>query len=522
MFKPIFMTLLLVFLLSSTVAAAARPTVVQDIRYSYNNGTVRLVVDVTDSVEFKEIYVENPSRLVVDIQNATLSPKVKKELPINNSTAKRVRVGQFDKSTVRVVVETIAEIKIFMLEGGPAGYRLVIDVIGENPNAKKPETEVFNPPTTPTNPATNTEKDKLKEEKERKEKEEKERLERERKEKEERDRLERERKEKEEKDRLEKERQEKDRLEKERLEKERLEKEEKERKAKEEKDRKERERQERLEKERKEKEEKERKEKERKEKERLEKEEKERKAKEEKERKERERQERLERERARRNNNQNTPPSTHSTTTHTSSEVDKDLEKLMTLKGKVIAIDPGHGGNDAGAIGPSGLMEKTVTLEVALELEKLLKAEGATVIMTRQTDKTVSPAGAKASAIEELQARCDVANKAKADIFISIHADSFTNSSARGTTGYYYSQTEGTASIRLAECIRKALCEQIKTPSRGTKPCNFYVVRNTDMAATLIELAFISNPEEEKIMGSREGVLKCAQGIFDGIEDYFG
>ena len=195
---------------------------------------------------------------------------------------------------------------------------------------------------------------------------------------------------------------------------------------------------------------------------------------------------------------------------------------MTTLKGKVIAIDPGHGGNDAGAIGPSGLMEKTVTLNVALELEKLLKAEGATVIMTRRTDKTVSPAGAKASAIEELQARCDVANKAKADIFISIHADSFTNPTARGTTGYYYSQTEGQSAIRLADCIRKGLCEQIRTPSRGTKPCNFYVVRNTDMAATLIELAFISNPEEEDILGSVEGVLKCAQGIFDGIEDYFG
>ena len=142
--------------------------------------------------------------------------------------------------------------------------------------------------------------------------------------------------------------------------------------------------------------------------------------------------------------------------------------------------------------------------------------------MTRHTDKTVSSAGAKASAIEELQARCDIANSAKANIFISIHADSFNNSSARGTTGYYYSQTVGQASIKLADCIRKALCEQIKTPSRGTKPCNFYVVKNTDMSATLVELAFISNPEEEKLLSSKDGILKCAQGILDGIEDYFG
>ncbi|MBQ9488137.1 MAG: N-acetylmuramoyl-L-alanine amidase [Selenomonadaceae bacterium] len=474
MLKPVFMTLLFLFFFTAT-AMAARPAIVQDVRYSYNNGTVRLVVDVTDYVDFREIYVENPSRLVVDIQNATLSSKVKKELPIENPTAKRVRVGQFDKTTVRVVIETIAEIKTFILEGGPAGYRLVIDVIGTPTVSGAPPSHVETKPSTVTKPSNSEEHEALQKERERQE------------------RLEKERKAKEEKERQEKlEKERKEQLEKER---ERKAKEERERKAKEEK-----ERQEKLEKERKAKAEKERKAKE----------ERERKAKEEKERE-----------------HKNTH-STHSTTTYPSthnphsSEVDKDIESLTTLKGKIIAIDPGHGGNDAGAIGPSGVMEKTVTLNVALELEKLLKAEGATVIMTRRTDKTVSPAGAKASAIEELQARCDIANKAKADIFISIHADSFTNPTARGTTGYYYSQTEGQSAIRLADCIRKALCEQIKTPSRGTKPCNFYVVRNTDMAATLIELAFISNPEEESIMNSVEGVLKCAQGIFDGIEDYFG
>ena len=167
-------------------------------------------------------------------------------------------------------------------------------------------------------------------------------------------------------------------------------------------------------------------------------------------------------------------------------------------------------------------MEKSVTLRVALKLQEMLEAEGAEVIMTRSTDKPVSRKGDKASAIEELQARCDVANKAKAEIFISIHADSFTNPAARGSTGYYYSKTEGTKAKRLADAVRRGICEQLKTPSRGTQPCNFYVVRHTDMAATLIELAFISNKDEEKLLDSEEGIEKAAQGIFDGIEDYFG
>ena len=199
-----------------------------------------------------------------------------------------------------------------------------------------------------------------------------------------------------------------------------------------------------------------------------------------------------------------------------------DLDKITNLKDRLIVIDPGHGGNDAGAIGPTGVMEKNVTLKVSLELKKLLEAEGAKVVLTREGDTTVSSKGAKASDIEELGARCDVANRIGAEIFISIHADSFTRPEARGTTGYYYSKSTTGRGQKLADCIRRNLVEQLGTPSRGTQPCNFYVVKNTDMPATLIELGFISNKEEEKLLDSKEGVMKAAQGIFDGIEDYFG
>lgn len=467
--KTAWLTLLFVALMSVVVQAASRPAAVQDLRYSSDKEKVRIVLDLTNTIEYRDLYLENPSRLVVDIQNAILSPTIKKEFLVNSPLASRIRIGQFNPTTVRIVVESSSEINIFFLDGGPTGYRLVIDVIKV---PTKPAAEIKNSPSTDDDKAKLEAERKAKEEKERKAKEDAERKAKE--------------------------------------EKELKAKEEKERKAKEEKERKIR-----LEAERKAKEEAERKEKE----------ERERKAKEEKERKAKEEKERKAREREQQNSKTEKEKPTHTYPTQPSTptnDVDVDLGKLMTLKGKVIAIDPGHGGNDAGAIGPSGLMEKTVTLNVALELEKLLVAEGATVIMTRHTDKTVSIKGASASAIEELQARCDVANRAKADIFISIHADSFSNPSARGTTGYYYSQTEGRKSIQLADCIRRALCEQIRTPSRGTKPCNFYVVKNTDMPATLIELAFISNPEEESMLGSIEGVLKCAQGIFDGIEDYFG
>ena len=438
--KKIFLSLLVFLFLTQSGEAAnlSDMSKVTGVRYSYGSGTVRIVIDLTKNVDFVESTAENPSRSIIDIKNAWIDPADKVEITLDSLTAKNLRVAQFDSETVRIVIETMAAIKPFKLQGGASGYRLVIDVgnvpFQENPELNKPKDD---------SPPTDTKQ------------------------------LEKERKEQEkqaEKERKEREKQ--------------LEKERKEREKQAEKERKEKEKQER-----------EREKQEKKERERLEKE----RAKQEKENKNKD--------------NQSTNPP---------SELDNDLKQITGLKDKIIVIDPGHGGNDAGAIGPTGVMEKTVTLNVALELERLLTAEGASVIMTRSTDRTVSPNGAKASDIEELQVRCDVANHAKADIFISIHADSFTKPEARGTTGYYYGQSEDDKSRKLADSIRKALCEQIKTPSRGTKPCNFYVVRHTDMPATLVELAFISNPEEEKLLSSKEGVLKAAQGILDGIEDYFG
>ena len=199
----------------------------------------------------------------------------------------------------------------------------------------------------------------------------------------------------------------------------------------------------------------------------------------------------------------------------------EDVKFSPGVKGKKIVLDPGHGGEDSGAIGPSGVTEKSITLQIAKEVEKMLKEAGAKVIMTRTTDTEVSPKHRQATDVDELQARCDVANKAKADIFISIHMDSFTSREASGTTGYYY--TKGSAaSKRLSAAIQSELVAQLKTTSRGVKTCNFYVVRHTKMPATLIEVAFVSNPKEEKLLTSKKGVQKAAVGIVKGVSDFFG
>lgn len=187
------------------------------------------------------------------------------------------------------------------------------------------------------------------------------------------------------------------------------------------------------------------------------------------------------------------------------------------LKGKVIALDPGHGGSDSGAVGAGKTPEKHVTLNIGLEVAKLLEQSGAKVVMTRTTDRDVY--GPNASAAQELQARVDIGNQAKANLFVSIHIDSFSSAAARGTSTYYYPKTTG--DIRLARFIEDELVSQIGLQDRGELAARFYVLKYADMPAALAEVAFISNPEEEKLLNNPGFIKKAALGIYNGIAKYF-
>lgn len=183
------------------------------------------------------------------------------------------------------------------------------------------------------------------------------------------------------------------------------------------------------------------------------------------------------------------------------------------LKGKVIVIDPGHGGSDTGAIGSQKLMEKNVTLAIGKELNNMLTNSGATVIMTRTTDKDVSYPGA--SDKEELAARVAIANNADADLFVSIHADAFSGL-AGGTTTYSYDTKN-----KLASLVQDNMVAQLKLNNRGVQQNDFYVLKYTKMPAILTEAAFISNSREEKLLMNRNFGKKVAVGIYNGIKQYF-
>jgi len=187
------------------------------------------------------------------------------------------------------------------------------------------------------------------------------------------------------------------------------------------------------------------------------------------------------------------------------------------LKGKTIIIDPGHGGSDPGAIGPNRLCEKEVTLGVSLKVEDILKSAGANVIMTRTDDRDVY--GPNASDRDELQARVNVGRDNPADVFVSIHANSFTSPSARGTATYFYEKSP--YDRMLAQSLQDGLVEFGGLSDRGIQAANFYVVKRSNIPAALVELAFISNPREESLLSSSDFQLSLAEGICKGLSDFF-
>ena len=147
----------------------------------------------------------------------------------------------------------------------------------------------------------------------------------------------------------------------------------------------------------------------------------------------------------------------------------------------------------------------------------MLTSAGAKVVMTRTTDKDVY--GPWADDDPELQARCDVGNKANADVFVSIHIDSFSNGSVDGTTAYYYPKTA--KDLMLAQMLHQSTMNLLSIPDRGVRSGHLYVNVNTKMPSVLMEMGYISNPHRVQMLTSNWGPKSIAKSLFKGLVDYF-
>ena len=183
---------------------------------------------------------------------------------------------------------------------------------------------------------------------------------------------------------------------------------------------------------------------------------------------------------------------------------------------RIVVLDPGHGGSDAGAIGPTGVSEKSVSLAVALKAQRLLTASDYRVVMTRTTDVDVAAPGV--SDATELQARVDKA-PSNADLFISIHCNAFSNGKANGMETYH--APGAVKGEQLARLLNEELERLGGLGNRGVKAARFYVMTHSKCPASLIELGFITNPREEKLLASEDYQQKLAQAITNAVNRYF-
>jgi N-acetylmuramoyl-L-alanine amidase len=175
-----------------------------------------------------------------------------------------------------------------------------------------------------------------------------------------------------------------------------------------------------------------------------------------------------------------------------------------------IFIDPGHGGKDPGAIGPTGLKEKDVNLDIAKRLGELLKVNGIMVNYTRTTDIFV-----------DLGERAAIANRWGANYFVSVHCNAFTDRQANGVETYCYDF--GGEGEKLARKVQATVVKATGLKNRAdVKKAGFTVLEETAMSAILVETAFISNPVEEKKLATPAFRQTVAVAIAKGICEYLG
>ncbi len=189
-----------------------------------------------------------------------------------------------------------------------------------------------------------------------------------------------------------------------------------------------------------------------------------------------------------------------------------------SLQGKLIGVDPGHGGIWSGAGGPTGLIEKDANLDIAIRLKQMLEMSGAGVYMTRETDVGFGSKGDPQSA--DLDPRRKLTKRAQVDFFVSVH-NNHTGSgnprAARGTETFYWTPM----SITPAKIIHENLCAALGTEFRYVSWRPFYVLRDTDCPRVLVECCYLSHPDEEAALKTAQFRHMAAVGIFSGIREFF-
>ncbi|WP_052340012.1 N-acetylmuramoyl-L-alanine amidase CwlD [Gorillibacterium massiliense] len=197
----------------------------------------------------------------------------------------------------------------------------------------------------------------------------------------------------------------------------------------------------------------------------------------------------------------------------------------MPLTGKTIAIDAGHGGIDGGAVSNDGIIEKDLNLSISLYLRDYLQQAGAVVVMTREVDEDLAGEDTKRirkRKTEDLHNRVQFVQDRKADSLISIHMNSIPSPRWRGAQTFYY-KDNNPENVRLGTFIQSEIKRNLENTDRLAKPMDkkVYLLKNTSIPAVLVEVGFLSNPDEARLLNQPSYQKKVAAAIYHGILKYY-
>jgi N-acetylmuramoyl-L-alanine amidase len=191
------------------------------------------------------------------------------------------------------------------------------------------------------------------------------------------------------------------------------------------------------------------------------------------------------------------------------------------VSGRTVAIDAGHGGPDSGARGKSGIREKHINLHIALELRALLGRAAVYTVMTREADHDLIDDGEDITGSRkraELERRAMLVNARSPDVFVTIHSNSFPESQWSGAQVFYNPVSdEGRA---LAVHIQAQLVQRLGPNTRKARPADIYLLRRVEAPSALVEVGFLSNPREERLLSDPAYRVRVAEAVYHGIIDY--
>lgn len=192
------------------------------------------------------------------------------------------------------------------------------------------------------------------------------------------------------------------------------------------------------------------------------------------------------------------------------------------VSGSVVVIDPGHGGDDPGAVAADGVLEKDIVLNIAKHLQGLLNQSAVYTILTRDADDSMGTHDGRSFLSrkrQDLIERAEVANRARANLFVSIHCNSFPQSIWSGAQTFYYPGQE--ESRRLAVAIQTELVLRLGPNRRQANAGDYRVLKEAQMPAVVVEVGFLSNPREARLLADPGYQKKVAEAIYWGIVRYY-